>query len=1573
LSTYDEIVNEGFDRQPVDPFNPPKPKSRPWFDLEDMALAIPRGVVGAVKGAYNLADTLAVDALPDWNSNPLGESKSVAGGWIEGAAHFTAGFIPFAGGFGLTGLLGEAAAGASALAKVGRVAAASGLAGFTVFEGHEARLSDLVNKHAPLVGPVADFLSSNSKDPELLGRLKNAIEQAGLGAATEGIVLGVKAVWAGKVARTAALEKGAEPAAADKVAQDAAAKVATPEKMASAAWLEAGHVDEGVTLARDHAREYAAGAVPEFLPPPALSVKVDPEFASRLADAYESAQHNPGSPGVEASYSAMKRETLAQFDFLAERGVKMEPWTGEGEPYKNSGAMRQDVRDNQHLWFLPTESTGLPADHPLAAAAGRTVNGRQLVYNDVFRAVHDYFGHAAEGNKFGPHGEEVAWQLHARMYSEDALPAMTTETRGQNSWVNYNKSIREQLVAGKRIPLAERPFAEQKAAILSPEFYNLRPTEEARLGMTGVHDLPANMQVRANNRGAFATPEQHAQFIEDAAKAYPDLRPEQAQMRLTLDEMAPAMEMRIRDGGPPQGLQERRMPEPAAASGSGGAQEPPRTAGSAEPAGPSPEPQRTPNVDATPDQQRRLPMLRSLGLNEEKIAAFNRALEQKTTAIESSVEKGNLERNTRKMSLEQRLEEGILATDLPMQNFRSPDQMYAMSRTIEDFFRSEMEADVLGPAHVSLEQMKAESAASVADMLGFKDPDAYMAATQVRGGQTINTLQDMRARVGADRTLLHLANQKVRASWELLNKVKAGEVAGKQEVIMVQFGENLQHAAAMKALVKGQSREVGRFLVSLRNTVDGVEIPPELLKLAEDPQRLMQTLQDMGGAETIGKVMDKYQRAWTLAGEGGDAAMMKMMGATYGRKFLDMTTEFFMGAVLSSPQTWVVNASSNFLSAFFLPLERALGSVAIRGSGGKLAPAAQLAMQSPIVRESLSEITYLSDSFRDAFRMFKDSGWDPQSALSKTGIADPGYRSGAITAANAGLADSTVGGAGVNWIGKAARAPMEILGGTDVVAKNTLFRSKAAARFTTEALESGLTDPLAVAQHVQGRLGELIADGQAYSQKTVVQRGIQAAKGEGLSGEALNKYVVDYYNRNFDPKMAALSTDLSREVNVATFTNRQQPGTISASIQTFVNNHPALKLVAPFINTPANLLKSAGQRADAIGVTRYIVGRIWPRTMPEIAETSNRFLQDMLSGDARRSADAIGRISVGVGAATFFTSQALSGNITGHGPVDPNQRQALIDTGWQPYSFKVGDAYISYARLDPFATFVGTAADMAEYMNHAEDVNAEDHATAITGLAVGMANNFTNKSYLTGFANLVGAMQAPEKKLPEFFRRQAASFVPNILGTAGYGVGQDPNLREVRSFADAIMAKIPGLSTTLPPRRNILGEPIERPAAVEGKDPVLGTLVNPWDPIKYSRVKDDVVRNELAALGHAWAPPKRRTNGLDLMDVPSGSTNAYDRWQELQGTVAVGGITLKDALRREIKSSAYGKLTPESIDGLESPRVARLTRIIDEYRSRAWTQMLKETPDLRQHDLAYTANKHRLRAGLPAAIIPGIQ
>lgn len=194
-------------------------------------------------------------------------------------------------------------------------------------------------------------------------------------------------------------------------------------------------------------------------------VKADPARGARIAQAYEQMPHNPSDPAVKKSYDALIDETLGQYQKVKQLGLNVEPiQAGMANPYpKGSAQVAEDIKKG-HLWYYPTEQgfgSGEIADHPLLQMTDETINGKPMPANDVFRIVHDVFGHAKEGTGFGPHGEENAWQAHFRMYSPEAQKAMTTETRGQNSWVNFGpKGAANQANPG------QTQYAEQKAGIL---------------------------------------------------------------------------------------------------------------------------------------------------------------------------------------------------------------------------------------------------------------------------------------------------------------------------------------------------------------------------------------------------------------------------------------------------------------------------------------------------------------------------------------------------------------------------------------------------------------------------------------------------------------------------------------------------------------------------------------------------------------------------------------------------------------------------------------------------------------------------------------------------------------------------------------------------------------------------------------------------------------------------------------------------------------------------------------------------------------------------------------------------
>jgi hypothetical protein len=214
---------------------------------------------------------------------------------------------------------------------------------------------------------------------------------------------------------------------------------------------------------------------------PSDYLKVDPDTAAQIAQEYEGLEHNPDDPEVQASYNAMIQETLEQYNHLLENGYTFEFYPIGYDPYPNSPREAVlDLHNNKHMYVYPTDAGFGSSEeeeypnHPLLGDSGLVWNQPQadgsviekpVTYNDLFRAVHDVYGHAKEGVGFRADGEDNAYRQHSSMYSPLARGAMAAETRGQNSWVNFGPHGESNQTASTE----DTVFAPQKATIL-PEW-----------------------------------------------------------------------------------------------------------------------------------------------------------------------------------------------------------------------------------------------------------------------------------------------------------------------------------------------------------------------------------------------------------------------------------------------------------------------------------------------------------------------------------------------------------------------------------------------------------------------------------------------------------------------------------------------------------------------------------------------------------------------------------------------------------------------------------------------------------------------------------------------------------------------------------------------------------------------------------------------------------------------------------------------------------------------------------------------------------------------------------------------
>ena len=195
---------------------------------------------------------------------------------------------------------------------------------------------------------------------------------------------------------------------------------------------------------------------------------LDVERAERIAKEYGLMKHDPSSPQVQQAYGALMNELMGQYDSLRKAGYK---FVFDENAYRNSPYESLiDIAQNKTLRVYPTSAgfgSGGGADfdvatNPLLAQSGEYFNGIPATYNDIFRAVHDVYGHAKPGVGFRAAGEENAFLSHAAQLSPTARRALTTETRGQNNFLNFGPDGETNRAAG----IDDTVFAPQKTGVL---------------------------------------------------------------------------------------------------------------------------------------------------------------------------------------------------------------------------------------------------------------------------------------------------------------------------------------------------------------------------------------------------------------------------------------------------------------------------------------------------------------------------------------------------------------------------------------------------------------------------------------------------------------------------------------------------------------------------------------------------------------------------------------------------------------------------------------------------------------------------------------------------------------------------------------------------------------------------------------------------------------------------------------------------------------------------------------------------------------------------------------------------
>jgi hypothetical protein len=216
---------------------------------------------------------------------------------------------------------------------------------------------------------------------------------------------------------------------------------------------------------------------------PALERQLFAQYLRNYPEAVRKSGATNYNELIPAAYEQLGKENAQQLDKMLNQGMNLSYHKGDLN-YANSPQMLEDALINKHLYVF-----GGGEPHQLLNKIDPYTG---LNENQVFRAVHDYYGHGTTGSQFGPKGEETAFAAHGQLYSPLAKMAAASETRGQNSFVNYSginadlhKEIADLRQAREGVARAggdttpydakirelgnQTQYAEQKAFLLPPE------------------------------------------------------------------------------------------------------------------------------------------------------------------------------------------------------------------------------------------------------------------------------------------------------------------------------------------------------------------------------------------------------------------------------------------------------------------------------------------------------------------------------------------------------------------------------------------------------------------------------------------------------------------------------------------------------------------------------------------------------------------------------------------------------------------------------------------------------------------------------------------------------------------------------------------------------------------------------------------------------------------------------------------------------------------------------------------------------------------------------------------------
>lgn len=744
-----------------------------------------------------------------------------------------------------------------------------------------------------------------------------------------------------------------------------------------------------------------------------------------------------------------------------------------------------------------------------------------------------------------------------------------------------------------------------------------------------------------------------------------------------------------------------------------------------------------------------------------------------------------------------------------------------------------------------------EQASAAASVLGQSTDDALAFARSVAGDQT-----DATVALKTVQTIWTKMGDELSAfmdtPWATAgDDVVEAAMAKVHNLQMFSMAMEEAKAGAGRALRTLSLPDADTYLAAARRAAKDPSAKPAPLA-PDNPPPLPRTREEL----------DQWLQMWDALKDNpqGQAAFLKGIreypsGSLYLRTSF---ANFFTGSILSAPKTILMNVFGPAVMGGLRTLERTSGAAfnAVNPLLSKAERAGALAAAQAAPTAYIQTLADIGDAFKFAAASIRQEG---RQVLGGANPVDLG--SGTlfvpepmIKAAQADGKSGKIYHLG-NLINYWPRAVWAMHGTTNEFATLLAYRGEVRAAAMMEAHELGLKGP----------------DWQAHVTKRVTD------SIDNSDGAAMNAQALDEANR----------TTMTRATNEE---YNKGAASVVSTVQKWRQQVPELRYVLPVFQVPANALGETLRRLPGINF-------LLRETRQELSGTLGPM----------RQAEAYGRMQLGAGLLVGGAILARQGILTGAGPQDPTDRRVWLETH-QPYSMRVGDQWVAYDKMDPAGPLLALTAG---YFDHSVYKGTDQDMTLA---AVGaLAQYFKDKAAVQGIADLLNFGGDPRDQAT--LTRRASSvvkgFIPAFVNVAR--VANDGDLRVKRNTWDYIRDALPGVSTSLDPVRNILGENVHKPqdTVTEAMLPVTLSPVNTYakDP-----VLDEIDRlyQKTGYTPGLLSPAFGGQARYDMRDAKlENGYSLYDAMMKARLTATVDGLTLREALNELINSTEYN----DSVDG----------------------------------------------------------